>query len=326
MSVMKRMKFRLYASLGISAAIGMTFGVLPCGFGGSETAYADSMGRQNMYRLYNPNSGEHFYTANGIERDQLVYAGWRYEGIGWVAPVRSAHPVYRLYNPYAGDHHYTLNGNERNMLVRQGWRYEGIGWYSADRNRAYPLYRQYNPRAVRGTHNYTLNGNERNMLLRAGWRDEGIAWYGIGPGKSAPVPQYLRPSGGAYPNLNQVVDLNIEVSIAKQRVYVKNGPRVIYTMIASTGVANTTPRGKYYVTGRGASFYNPNEGMGANYWVQWYGDFLFHSVPTDANGRYIISEANKLGHPASHGCVRLSIPDAQWFYRELPNGTPIWIH
>lgn len=59
-----------------------------------------------MYRLYNPNSGEHFYTANTVERDKVKKAGWKYEGIGWNAPA-SGDPVYRLYNPNAGDHHYS---------------------------------------------------------------------------------------------------------------------------------------------------------------------------------------------------------------------------
>ena len=37
----------------------------------------------NMFRMYNPNSGEHFYTGNQAERDTLVQAGWKYEGIGF---------------------------------------------------------------------------------------------------------------------------------------------------------------------------------------------------------------------------------------------------
>lgn len=38
---------------------------------------------KSMYRLYNPNSGEHFYTASASERDVLARVGWVYEGIGW---------------------------------------------------------------------------------------------------------------------------------------------------------------------------------------------------------------------------------------------------
>lgn len=140
-----------------------------------------------MHRLYNPWTGEHFYTSSAVERDSLVSVGWESEGEGWVAPSEGA-PVYRLYNPYVegGDHHYTLSVVERDYLVEQGWRYEGVGWYSAsdaDGNPvtgAVPIYRQYNPYATTGTHNYTTSKVERDSLLAAGWNDEDVAWYGIG--------------------------------------------------------------------------------------------------------------------------------------------------
>lgn len=129
-----------------------------------------------MSRLYNPNSGEHFYTSNTYERDNLQRAGWHYEGIGWNAPT-SGSPVYRLYNPNVGDHHYTLNAAERDTLKRAGWRYEGVSWYSP--NSGIPLYRLYNPNARTGTHHYTMLVSERDHLKRVGWRYEGISWYGI---------------------------------------------------------------------------------------------------------------------------------------------------
>ena len=133
---------------------------------------------QKMFRLYNPNSGEHFYTASFAEDVALVRAGWRYEGIAWTAPKTSNTPVYRLYNKNAGDHHYTTSKGERDMLVKVGWRYEGIGWYSDDA-KGVALYRQYNPNARAGSHNYTTSKAERNMLIGVGWKDEGIAWYGL---------------------------------------------------------------------------------------------------------------------------------------------------
>ena len=61
------------------------------------------LGSGDMYRVYNPNSGEHFYTSNKVEKDHLVSLGWRYEGIGWQAPTVSNYPVYRLYNAYGGE-------------------------------------------------------------------------------------------------------------------------------------------------------------------------------------------------------------------------------
>lgn len=127
-----------------------------------------------MYRLYNPNSGEHFYTASTGERDNVRKAGWRYEGIGWQAP-KSGTPVYRLYNPNAGDHHYTPIVSEKNHLVKVGWRYEGVSWYSGGSK---PLYRLYNPNAKAGAHHYTLLQSERDNLIKHGWRNEGIGWYG----------------------------------------------------------------------------------------------------------------------------------------------------
>ena len=132
----------------------------------------------DMFRLYNPNSGEHFYTSNVAEKDNLVKLGWRYEGIGWKAPAKSNTPVYRLYNKNAGDHFYTMNEKEKDNLVRLGWKYEGIGWYSDDAQ-SVPLYRQYNPNAKAGSHNFTTSKDENDFLKGLGWKEEGIGWYGV---------------------------------------------------------------------------------------------------------------------------------------------------
>lgn len=131
---------------------------------------------QVMYRLYNPNSGEHFYTASAGERDVDRSYGWRYEGYGWYSPVNSSVPVYRLYNPNAGDHHYTTNAYEKDYLVSLGWRYEGIGWYSSSSDKV-PVYRAYNPNAVSGAHHFTTSFGEYQALGGYGWNLEGIAWY-----------------------------------------------------------------------------------------------------------------------------------------------------
>lgn len=137
----------------------------------------------DMFRMYNPNSGEHFYTADAKERTTLDEAGWNYEGIGWTAPKTSSTPVYRLYS--GTDHHYTTDKAERDNLIKVGWKDEGIGWYSDD-SKSVPLYRQFNPYVEptaptnnSGSHNYTTNSEERDALVKVGWRDEGIAWYGM---------------------------------------------------------------------------------------------------------------------------------------------------
>lgn len=145
-----------------------------------------------MYRLYNPNSGEHFYTSVTNERLTLIRSGWIDEGISWFAPYHSNTPVYRLYNSNVGDHHYTLDEKEKNSLEKLGWSYEGIGWYS-DTAKSVPLYRQYNPNALSGSHNYTVDKAENDQLIKLGWKAEGIAWYGVKTGKpvlGASSPEY----------------------------------------------------------------------------------------------------------------------------------------
>ena len=144
---------------------------------------------QVMYRLYNPNSGEHFYTASTVERDATIAAGWNDEGIGWTAPSESDTPVYRLYS--GTDHHYTMSIVERDHLIDVGWTLEGdnaegIAWYSDDQKRV-PLYRQFNPNVDptapfnnSGSHNYTTSLEEHEQLISIGWRGEDVGWYGVG--------------------------------------------------------------------------------------------------------------------------------------------------
>ncbi len=157
-----------------------------------------------MYRLYNPNSGEHFYTKDSNEKDTLVNRGWKYEGIGWFAPSSSNTPVYRLYNKNAGDHHYTTDKNEKDTLVKIGWTDEGISWYSDDQQRI-PLYRVYNPNAKQaGSHHYTTNITERDSLASQKWKDEGVAWYGIQEG----LPS--NPTDSPTPSLPTSEKLNLK--------------------------------------------------------------------------------------------------------------------
>lgn len=149
--------------------------------------------------------------------------------------------------------------------------------------------------------------------------------------KSEPV-NWLMPTGGDYPVLRSNDPIWIKVSKEKQRVYIMSEDKSIYTMICSTGLDTSpdtsTPEGTFYIQQeRGTSFYNSSEQEGAKYWVSWknHGEFLFHSVATDINGNVIQSEAEKLGYKASHGCVRLAMPDAKWIYDNIRYNTKVVI-
>lgn len=137
----------------------------------------ESVPGRDMFRLYNPNSGEHFYTASDEERDYLINAGWTYEGVAWKAPLDGV-PVYRFYNPNAGEHHYTYRAEERDHLINAGWILEEGGWFS-DPEETVPLYRLYNPNEFANNHHYTTDLDEFLALIEFGWVDEGSAWHGV---------------------------------------------------------------------------------------------------------------------------------------------------
>ncbi|MDT2531964.1 MucBP domain-containing protein [Enterococcus raffinosus] len=196
---MKKSKLLLGMLLGVS------FGVL--------SFTDDAEASQTMHRLYNPNSGEHFYTANVGEKNHLAKIGWKYEGVGWTAPD-SGTDVYRLYNPNSGDHHYTTGLGEKNHLVKVGWRYEGVGWKS-DTYKGVGLHRLYNPNAKAGSHHYTTGTGERDHLARIGWRKEGIGWYGMNPNQKFNIKVIHKGSDGKILNQQTVSvkrDNNYKVS------------------------------------------------------------------------------------------------------------------
>ena len=73
----------------------------------------------------------------------------------------------------------------------------------------------------------------------------------------------------------------------------------------------------------------------AQYACRFRGHYLFHTVPIggSSNRRFqkygkkqmLIEEYEKLGQPASHGCVRLLVGDAYWVYKNCPRGTKVHV-
>jgi len=119
----------------------------------------------------------------------------------------------------------------------------------------------------------------------------------------------------------------IEVSISEQKVRIYDHDTLIKEWIVSTGENDSTPRGDFVIQNRGEWFYSEKYQQGAMWWVSFkdWGIYLFHSVPMDRNRNIIQEEADKLGSPVSHGCVRLKVEDAKWIYDNIPQGTPVHI-
>ena len=137
-----------------------------------------SVAHIQMYRLYNPWSGEHLFTMNWDEVTNLVSPGWKNEGIAWYSPSFSHQPVYKLYNPYSGDHFYTGDKKEYDYLGSIGWSQEGEAFNSAD-STGKPIYRLFNRLLTQGTHLFTTDASKYSYLGSIGWNREGVAFYSL---------------------------------------------------------------------------------------------------------------------------------------------------
>ena len=149
-----------------------------CNGCGANRAELDESVRQvvHMFRMYNPNTGEHFYTGSTEERDNLIGHGWQYEGIGFTFPANTGDPVHRLFQPSTGEHLYTMDVAEKDKLMAEGWNYEGIAFNSAYDTEAVQ-HRLHNPNASVGAYHFTFSEEEMNNLIAAGWEYQGIGWY-----------------------------------------------------------------------------------------------------------------------------------------------------
>ena len=70
------------------------------------------------------------------------------------------------------------------------------------------------------------------------------------------------------------------------------------------------------------------DGSYAQYAIRIKGGIMFHSVPyfTQNAGNLEYEEYNKLGQPASLGCIRMSAEDIKWLYDNCPAGFPAVVY
>lgn len=111
-----------------------------------------------------------------------------------------------------------------------------------------------------------------------------------------------------------------DVDLSDQRMYAYEGDTLVRTFIVSTGTWQTpTVTGKFKVWIKlrsapmsGPGYYLPD----VPYIMYFHGDYGIH-------GTYW---HNNFGVPMSHGCVNLSIPDAEWAYNFAVVGTVVNVH
>ena len=111
-----------------------------------------------------------------------------------------------------------------------------------------------------------------------------------------------------------------DVDLSDQRMYAYEGDTLVRTFIVSTGTWQTptlTGRFKIWIKLRSAPMSGPGYYLPNVPHIMYYdGDYGIH-------GAYW---HNNFGVPMSHGCVNLSLPDAEWAYNFASVGTVVNIH
>ncbi len=128
---------------------------------------------------------------------------------------------------------------------------------------------------------------------------------------AAPTPGPGSPGGGTH---------WIDVDLTQQRLYAYEGDTVVNTFLVSTGTwLHPTVTGKFHIYVKlrytdmtGPDYYLPN----VPYTMYFYQSYGLHGTYWHHN----------FGHPMSHGCVNLSIPDAAWLYSFSSVGTLVNVH
>lgn len=98
---------------------------------------------------------------------------------------------------------------------------------------------------------------------------------------------------------------------------------LLYRWLSAVGEPETpTITGTFYVNGRkpyfGTDYYR------VKYATRIRGSYYYHSVLFDPKGDEIINDT--LGEAISHGCIRLSVENAQWIYDNILDSTTIIIN
>lgn len=139
------------------------------------------------------------------------------------------------------------------------------------------------------------------------------------PGGDAPAPSGPAPSQPA-PGHGTNGEKWIDINLSSQTVTAYQGQTAVYSAIASTGTSRTpTVVGTYRIYAK----YRYKHMSGPGYSLANVPFTMFFYKGYSIHGTYW---HNNFGTPMSHGCVNLTIPDAEWFYHWAPMGTKVVSH
>jgi Repeat of unknown function (DUF5648)/Bacterial Ig domain len=157
------------------------------------TSSGSGICEQPVYRFYEPQSNDHFYTMSLAERNEIIAtypsSEWTYEGVAFHAfpsHVAGSVPLYRFWSAQFVGHFFTASEAEKNSVIANyppsEWNYEGIAFYvypATWKGAGSPVFRFWSPSFRQ--HFYTQSAAEKNSIIAndppSEWTYEGINFY-----------------------------------------------------------------------------------------------------------------------------------------------------
>ena len=308
----------------------MQTGWIAPGDGNWYYAYADGAMQTGWFQAENGR----WYYAN---KDGVMQTGWIAPGDGnWYYAYADGAMQTGWFQAENGRWYYA----NKDGVMQTGWIAPGDGnWYYAYADGAIQTgwiltgtddwYYAYGNGAIAINTWEKMNGQwywfDESGLMAQGWKYIGRYKY------------YFDKSGYMLQDLDGVLgrQSSYEITVNRKRcqvmVYAKDGSNgyiiPVKTFTCSVGLPSTpTPTGTFYTPNkyRWHTLMGPSYGQ---YCTRINGGILFHSVAGYNMTSYNIHarDYNKLGSPASHGCVRLNVRDAKWIYDNCSLGTKVTI-
>lgn len=152
------------------------------------------------------------------------------------------------------------------------------------------------------------------------------------PSNPATNTKYLNKNQlETYVNITSTFTSNTKyftwVDLNRQRVNVFTGGAKHWTLVKTYSCAtgnNITPskRGLFTIQDKGASFV-AGPGAIVKYWTRYSGNYMLHSIILTTSGAVCDST---IGKRVSHGCIRMPLDMAKWYYQSIPKGSLIWVN
>jgi lipoprotein-anchoring transpeptidase ErfK/SrfK len=175
----------------------------------------------------------------------------------------------------------------------------------------------YDVGRVTGTYNFDTQHAVTAFEKVQRMRRDGVVGTAVWKALVAPrVPHLRHPLSGAA----------VEVDLTRQVLYYAVNGAIVRILDSSTG-------GGYYYTGSDGTTQRAITPTGhfairykVNHWVTAKLGVLYRPAYFNYSGYAIHGEPLVPSYPASHGCVRITVPAMDRLYAKLVNGMSVWIY